>query len=377
MTLDSFSKYIFMSHNDYQLAADNVKFTKDMLSPYSQSLINKHCSTEKLALNLNDKIKYVLHYGNYRLYLERGMKLVKIHRILQFSQSAWIKTYIDFSTVNRKEATSSSLQNLFKLFINSVFGKTMKCLRNRINLKLVTNTIRAKKLIARHTFQRFDIMNKDLTSITMMKDKVLLNRPIYLGFSILDLSKITIYQQIIAKYGRKVKFAYTDTDSFVYLIETKNIYDDIAANIDAFDTSDYPTTHPLHSKKNAKKLGEFKDECNSLQPHEFIGLRSKMYSLKLPNSRIKITAKGVSRSHILKNLKHKDYFHTIQTTKSSYDTFRTTTSQKHAVKTQEVNKLCLSAFDDKRYILPDGGSTLAHGHFRIPELNAQAKNNYY
>ena len=160
-------------------------------------------------------------------------------------------------------------------------------------MKLVTNPIRAKKLIARPTFQRFDIINKDLTSITMMKDKVVLNRRIYLGFFILDVSKVTMYrfhyQQIIAKYDSKAKLTYTDTDSFVYLIETKNIYDDMAANIDAFE---YPTSHPLHSKKNAKTLGKFKDECKSLQPHEFIGLRSKMYSLTLPNGRIEITLRG-------------------------------------------------------------------------------------
>ena len=141
--------------------------------------------------------------------------------------------------------------------------------------------------------------------------------------------------------------AYTDTDGFVYLVETKNIYDDMTANNSAFDTSEYQTTHPLHSKKNANTLGKFKDECNSLPPHEFIGFRSKMYSLKLPNGRIKIAAKGVSRSHMLKNLKHKDYHHTLQATKSSYATFRIMTSQKHAVKIQEVNKLCLSAYDDQ------------------------------
>ena len=89
------------------------------------------------------------------------MELVNTHRFLQFIQSSWIKPYIDFNTTKRKEAMSSFLQNLFYLFINSVFGKTMKCLRNRINLKLVTKPIRAKKLIARPTFQRFDIINKD------------------------------------------------------------------------------------------------------------------------------------------------------------------------------------------------------------------------
>ena len=102
----------------------------------------------------------------------------------------------------------------------------------------------------------------------------------------MDLSKITMYrfryQQIIEKYGNKAKLTYTDTDSFIYLIETKNIYDDMAADIDAFDTSEYPTTHSLYSKKNAKTLWKFKNECTSLQSHEFIGLRSKMYSLTLP-----------------------------------------------------------------------------------------------
>ena len=152
--LDVDPKYPVHLH-DYPLAAENVMITQDVLSPYSQSLINKYCSTEKLAPNLNDKITNVLHYENLRLYLELGMELVKIHRILQFNQSALIKPYIDFNTAKRKEATSSFLQNLFKLFISSVFGKTMEFLRNRINLKLVTNRIRAKKLIARPTFQRF------------------------------------------------------------------------------------------------------------------------------------------------------------------------------------------------------------------------------
>ena len=97
-----------------------------------------------------------------------------------------------------------------------------------------------------------------------------------------------------------------------------------------------------------------------------------MYSLKLPNGRIKISAKGVSRSHILKNVKHQDYLHTLQTTKS-YATFKVITSQKHAVKAQEINKLRLSAFDDKRYVLPEGVSTLAYGQFRFPGLNAEEK----
>ena len=150
--------HLHKSHNDYPLVAEKVKITQNMLSPYFKSLISS--STENLAPNLNDKIKYVLHYKNLRLYLELGMKLVKINRILQFRQSAWIKSYIDFNTAKRKAATSSYLQNLFKLFKNSVFGKTMKRLRNRINLKLITNTVRANKLIARPNFSDSILLTK-------------------------------------------------------------------------------------------------------------------------------------------------------------------------------------------------------------------------
>ena len=127
--------HLHESHNGYPLAAENVKIKHDMLSPYSQSLINKHSSTENLAPNLNNKMKYIVHYENLRFYLELGLKLFKVHRILQFSQSASIKPYIDFSTTKRKEVTSSFLQNLFKLFINSVFGKTL----NAFQIELTWN----------------------------------------------------------------------------------------------------------------------------------------------------------------------------------------------------------------------------------------------
>ena len=114
---------------------------------------------------------------------------------------------------------------------------------------------------------------------------------------------------------------------------------------------------------------------SSLQAQEFIDLRSKIYSLNLQNGRNKITANGVSRSHVFNNLKHNNYSNTLQSTKASNATLRTVTSHKHAVKTEEVNKVCLSAFDDKRRILPDGMYTLARGHFGIAPLNAEMEEN--
>ena len=169
----------------------------------------------------------------------------------------------------------------------------------------------------------------------------------------------------------RVKFAYTDTDSFIYKIETENLYIDLALDLDAYDISDYPLDHPLYSRTNAKVLGKFKDECASLAVQEFVGLRSKMYYILLPGGKAKLTAKGDSRRNVLKHLKHEDYLHILKTIGSSFLKYRTIRSYKHIRKTIEINKKCLFAYDDKRYILPDGVHTLAHGHFWIADLNGQ------
>ena len=118
-------------------------------------------------------------------------------------------------------------------------------------------------------------------------------------------------------------------------------------------------------------LGKFKDKYASLAVQEFVGLRSKMYSILLPCGKAKFTAKGVSRRHVLKHLKHEHYLQTLKTIGSSFLKYRTVRSYKHILKTIEINKNCLSTYDDKRYILPDGVHTFGHGHFRIADLKAQ------
>ena len=178
-----------------------------------------------------------------------------------------------------------------------LFGKTMESLRKRMDLELVTNPTRRKKLKARPTTLHRDIITENLVSIKKQKPTIIVDRPIYLGFCILELSKITMYkfhyEEILKKYGSRAKLAYTDTDSFIYHIQTPDLYNDMADKMDAYDTSDYPVDHPLHSRTNAKVLGKIKDECSSLAPQEFVGLRAKMYSILLPSGKPKFTAKGV------------------------------------------------------------------------------------
>ena len=142
----------------------------------------------------------------------------------------------------------------------------------------------------------------------------------------------------------------------------------MSENLDAYDTSDYPIDHPLYSKKNEKLLGKMKEECACQAPHEFVGLRSKMYSIRLPNNKAEFTAKGVSHKYILKHLQHCDYIQTLQTTRTTMAIFTTLRSMKQQLKTIDVTKHCLSAADNKRYVYSNGVSTLAYGHYRIKQL---------
>lgn len=156
--------------------------------------------------------------------------------------------------------------------------------RNRLNLKLVTSSRIAKKWISRPNFQRFEIINDNLTTIFLSPAKVYQNKPIYAGFCILDLSKEIMfsfhYDVIVNYYNENVKLLYTDTDSLLYSITTDDVYDDMLQNIKAFDTSDYPKIHKCYSATICKLLGKFQDECSAIPPLEFVGLRSKMmYSL--------------------------------------------------------------------------------------------------
>ena len=156
-------------HNEYPLAPEQLTITSDMLSPYAQELADtynmKIGESTKLCPNLLPKTKYVVHYRNLKQYVSLGLVVRKIHRVLRFKQSPWLKSYIQFNTEQRKLAKSSFERDLFKLLNNSVFGKTMENLRNRITVDLVNNEKRAKKLVASPTFHAFKTIAEDLVAI--------------------------------------------------------------------------------------------------------------------------------------------------------------------------------------------------------------------
>ena len=343
-------------HNDYPLAPEQI-------------VVNK---ISKLIPNLGDKKKNIHHYENLKQCLRLGLKLTHIHRGIKFKESPWLEKYISLNTKLRTEAKNEFEKDFFKLMNNSVFGKTMENITNRVVINLVNNKKQAEKLSAKPNFKHCNIFSEDLVAIHMKKTKLDFDKPVYLGMCILDLSKTLMYDfhynYIKQKYGDKAKLLLTDTDSLMYEIQTEDFYKDINGDVkNRFDTSGYPPGHPsgIPSGFNKKVLGMFKDEVNGNVIDEFVGLRAKLYSYKMFEGEESKKCKGVKRSVVKKSITHEDYKKCLTDRKPQLRKMNVIRSYKHNVFTEEVNKVALSADDDKRYILEDGINTLALGHYRI------------
>ena len=357
-------------HNDYPLAAEKIKVTEDMLSPYCREIAEKFKVkvglVEKLVPTLSKKERYVLHYRNLQLYMSLGLKLTKIHRALEFNQSPWLKTYIDFNTKKRAKAKNSFEKDFFKLMNNSVFGKTMENLRKRQDIKLVTDEENLLKWTSKPSFVNFKIFNEDLVAVHKMKPTLTLNRPAYVGMCILDLSKTLMYDfhynYIKNKYGDKARLMFTDTDSLTYEIGVDDVYQDFWKDKHLFDNSDYPKDSPFFDNTNKKVIGKFKDEAAGLPIVEFVGLRSKMYSYLKENEQGSRTAKGIKKNVIKQQLQHDNYKDVLFNKKQLRHEMRVIKSEKHRIGSYVVDKISLSCFDDKRYIHENGVTSYAYGH---------------
>ena len=258
-------------HNDYPCAPEKIIVTNDMLSDYCRNIKNLYGNSSgnvsKLIPTLNKKTKYVLHYQNLKLYQSLGLRLTKRHRVLEFKQRKWFKSYIDFNTDVRKDAKNSFEKDFFKLMNNSVFGKTMENLRKRTNIELVTDEKRLLKLTAKPTYVTSKIFDENLVGVHTKKERLLLDKPSYVGMCILDLdlSKTLMYDfhyNYIRKKYTDCQLLFTDTDSLFYHIKTeRDLSEAFWLDKNLFDNSDYPKSSKFFFGENKKVIGKFKDEA--------------------------------------------------------------------------------------------------------------------
>ena len=352
-----YPKELHDPHNDLPLAPERI-------------IVN---NVEKLIPTLNNKEKYAIHHRNLKQYLQMGLKLKKIHRIIKFKEEPWLKSYIELNTKLRENGKNDFEKDFFKLMNNSVFGKTMENIRKRVDIKLVNNRKSALKFAAKPNFESCTIFDENLIAIHMKRVKLLFNKPVYCGMSILDVSKTLIfgfhYDYMKPKYHEKAKLLFTDTDSLCYEIQTDDFFQDISADVkEKFDTSNFPKIHPsnIPTGINKKVIGMMKDEAGGKIIEEFVGLRSKLYSVRMhEDKKEEKKCKGIKKSVIKKTITHQDYKDCLISGKKQMRSMNIIRSHKHEIFTETVNKIALSANDDKRIIREDGIHTFAHGHYKI------------
>ena len=257
--------------------------------------------TQKLVCNLHDKKKYVVHISILKQALDHGLKIKKVHRVIEFNQEAWLKKYIDMNAELRKKASNDFEKDFFKLMNNAVFGKTMENVRKHRDIKLVKTDHKRNKLVSEPNYHTMKLISENLSIIEMKKVKVEMKKPIYLGLSILEISKIIMYElwhdSVKKKYGDMVKLCYMDTDSLIM-----KFYKDIAQDVEeSFDTSNYDVDRPLPKGKNKKVIGLMKDELSGGIITEFFALRPKTYSYMTDGFIEMKKAKGTKKCVIKKD----------------------------------------------------------------------------
>ena len=322
---------------------------------------------KKLVCNLFNKKKYVVHINALKQVLNHGLKLKKIHRVIKFNQKECLKPYIDMNTELRKVANNDFEKHLFKLMNNSVFRKTMENIRKHRDLKLVTADKKRSKLVSEPNYHTINLISEDLSIIEMKKTKVKMNKPIYLGLSILENSKTLMYKfwydYMKPKYNNDVKLCYMDTDSFIMNIKTNHFYEDIASDVEnRFDTSNYEVNRPLSTGKNKKVIGLMKDELGGNIIMEFVTLRSKTYSFLTDDGKEDKKAKGTKKCIIKKMIKFNDYKKCLLDDEVILRPQQRFISKKHDVYTENINKIALSNNDDKRLVSSNKISSYPYGY---------------
>ena len=306
--------------------------------------------------------------------IKSRIKVKKVHRIIEFHQKAWLKPCIDMNSELRTVAKDDFEKDLFKLMNNAVFGKTIENIRKHGDIKLVTTDKKRNKLVSEPNYHTINYISEDLSIIKMNKTKAKMNKPIYLGLSILDISKILMYEfwsdYMKPKYGNTVKLCYMDTDSFVMNIKTNDFYKDIANDVEnRFDTSNYKRNRPLPIGKNKKVIGLMKNKLGGKIITEFVTLRPKTYSYLTDDGKEDKKAKGTKKCTIKRMIKFNDYKNCLLKDKVLLKSQQRFTSKNHDVYTEDINKIALSNDDDKRIVSSNKIKSYPYGYKGKEHIN--------
>ena len=304
----------------FPFCPENKKINPNKYNDYMNKIKPKnYTKSKKLICDWTDKKNYLVHYRMLKFYIRHGMIVEKIHEIISFKQSKWLESYISFNTQKRNRAKNAFEKDFFKLLVNAAFGKFLENIRHRLELELIKKDD-IKKIITRQSKLTFNGIQKsyeNYDSYTFKQNQVVMDKAIYVGFSMLELSKLhmyeTYYDTLQPYFGQEnLQLHYIDTDGMFLSMKTKNIIKDLKNLEDIFDFSNFVENHELFSNKNKKVIGKFKIETpKNIWIYEFVCLRSKAYSFKCKDKdENKNKIKGISKSKS-KHIKFEEYYNCL------------------------------------------------------------------
>ena len=289
------------------------------------------------------KKNYILNYRSLKYYLKTGWKLTKVHNILEFKQSDWMKAYIEFNTQKRIEATNESDKNFFKLMINSAYGKTMENMRKRMKIRIVNNEKDCIKYSSRPTFKNSIILGRNLIAINEKIQEIKFDKPIYDGCTVIEDSKLEMYKfwyDFLKKQCKDLQLIYMDTDSFLFEIKDDKFEDVMLKNKEYFDLSNYSKDSKYYDATNKKVPGKMKNERPNKEIKEAIALKSKSY--------IDITNDDEECKHKEHNFTANDSRNALFNDKMQEHPMSKFISVRHNVFIKETDKRTLYTFCEKK-----------------------------
>ena len=367
-----YPKELHKEHVNYPLAAEKMEVQNKHLSNYQNNLKKKlniiNSKTKKLILSYLPKNNYGVDGKTLQFYLNHGLILKNVNRVISYDQTDFLKNYVDDFTKMRTEAKKNKDKEndeLSKLFINSIFGKTMQNVRKQKKIEILTGEQknRFNKLSSRNLIKKINIFNEETIAIEKVKTKVKLDQPVFIGQCILDRSKLYMYHLYYdiykKKYGENIELIYSDTDSMVLKIKTDDLYKDMIDMKEIYDFNNM--INPLFLNEDGELklnysdnnfvLGKFKDETKGLPIKKFIVLRSKMYAIEYEEkTEVKTVrkAKGMSKN-IVKKYLYNQYSNALHKNDIRQDYMHTLRSTNHQIQGLNMFKVSLSPYDDKRY----------------------------
>ena len=356
---------------DLPLAPEHRLVTEDMLSPYARSLKEKlGIKTDKVPKLLSTQYareKYVCHIENLQFYLRKGMRLTKVHKVLEFRQKNIMKDYIDLCIRERnKTGISADEKSMWKLCCNAIFGKSIQNVEKRNSMTLLTDEKKVLRAISNPRFKHADLINKKIVQVCSFKRKNMVTTPYYIGVAVLELSKLHMmkihYDHFMQNFGRlDLTLCMTDTDSLLYSIRGEEVEKRLK-EMEIIEFGNYPEDHPYHEQEQTGKLFYLKDESAGKPIKSFVGLRAKNYSIEYENEKDnKTVGKGVPRAK-LEKITHEDLKRVLGENTTVEISSNQLRSYKHKMYSIQQDKIALSPLDNKRYLCKDGIHTLPYGH---------------